>query len=367
MTEVTALDKHPCPACGAQAEWRPADRRLVCPYCGHTAEAPELDPAIAAGAIRELDLAATLSELPDEKRGWQTERRSVRCRSCRAVSVFEPERVGQRCEFCGSPQIVAYDEVEAPIRPESVLPFTVGESAVRESLRRWFRSRWFSPSALGRGALIDTVHGVYVPYWTFDAQARCPWTADAGHYYYTSETYRDSQGKTRTRRVRHVRWVPAAGVIEHFFDDRPVPGTHGVARRLLAGVEPFPFDRLVPYDTRYLSGFTVEHYQVVLVDAAKQAREAMTNDLRAMAARAVPGDTHRNLVIRPDFRGETFKHLLAPLWLLTYDFGPRSFQVVVNGATGKIAGDYPKSAWKITFAVLAALLVVLLFVLVMQG
>lgn len=363
MAEVTALEKHPCPACGAQAEWHPAERRLVCPYCG-TAAAAEIDPG---GAVRELDLAAALRDLPDERRGWQTERRAVRCRSCRAVSVFEAARVGQRCDFCGSPQIVPYEEIKAPIRPESVLPFAVGESAVRESLRRWFRSRWFAPNRLGRAALIDTVHGVYIPYWTFDAHARCPWTAEAGHYHYTTESYRDATGKRRTRRKRHVRWVPAAGVVEHFFDDRPVPGTHGVARHLLAGVEPFPFDRLVPYDTGYLSGFTVEHYQVVLLDAAKEAREGMVRDLRAMCARAVPGDTHRNLEIRPEFSGQTFKHLLVPLWLLTYDFGPRAFQVVVNGMTGEIAGDYPKSAWKIAFAVLAVLVAVILVLFVLQS
>ena len=34
MTEITALDKHACPACGAQAEWNPGKQKLICPYCG---------------------------------------------------------------------------------------------------------------------------------------------------------------------------------------------------------------------------------------------------------------------------------------------------------------------------------------------
>ena len=32
--EIAALDKHACPACGAQAEWNPAKQKLVCPFCG---------------------------------------------------------------------------------------------------------------------------------------------------------------------------------------------------------------------------------------------------------------------------------------------------------------------------------------------
>ena len=48
------------------------------------------------------------------------------------------------------------------------------------------------------------------------------------------------------------------------------------------------------------------------------------------------------------------------MWLLTYNYGPRAFQVVVNGYTGRIAGEYPKSPWKIFFIVLAVLIFVLL-------
>jgi hypothetical protein len=69
----------------------------------------------------------------------------------------------------------------------------------------------------------------------------------------------------------------------------------------------------------------------------------------------VPGDTHRNLQVRSDYSGQTFKHILTPIWLLTYNYGARHFQVVVNGFTGAIAGKYPKSWVKITLAVLAAL------------
>ena len=98
--ELTALEKHACPACGARAEWNPGEQRLICSYCG--TEAPyEID--VQSGAIQEIDLVKTLRELPEQMRGWNVERRAVRCRSCRAVSVFESERVGQNCEFCGSP------------------------------------------------------------------------------------------------------------------------------------------------------------------------------------------------------------------------------------------------------------------------
>jgi hypothetical protein len=361
VADVTALEKYPCAACGAQAEWNPARQLLVCPFCGTSAPFE----VKADGTIVEHDLAKALRDTPEADRGWLTAKRTVKCQSCQAVSVFDPERVGQNCDFCGSPALVAYEEIKAPIRPQSLLPFKVTESHVREQIRRWYASKWLAPNSLKRMALVERVRGVYVPYWTFDAHVVCPWDADAGYYYYTTETYRDNQGRTQTRQVRHVRWQPASGEVRHFFDDEPVPGTKGVSHALLAQVEPFPTAELTPYDTAFLSGFVVEQYQLVLLDASQRSEASMTKQLYEMCAAGIPGDTYRNLNIHPVFSARTFKHILVPVWLLSYTYGNRIWQVVVNGYTGKMAGEYPKSPWKIALLVLLAI-IVLLIVLMSQ-
>jgi hypothetical protein len=364
MSDIAALEKHACAACGAQAEWNPSKQLLVCPFCGTSAPFT-LDKE--SGALVENDLAKALRDLPDEARGWLAEKRTVQCQSCKAVSVFDPERVGQNCQFCGSPSLVDYKEIKAPIRPQGLLPFKVTESQVREQIRKWYASKWLAPGKLKSRALVDQVRGVYIPYWTFDAKAVCPWEAEAGHYYYTTETYRDNQGRTQTRQVQHVRWEPASGLVEHFFDDEPVPGTHGVSNGLLRQVEPFATPELVPYDTAFLSGFIVEHYQVVLLEAAQASQDAMTDKLRQMCAAQIPGDTSRNLVIHPTFSAQTFKHILVPVWLLSYLYGTRLFQVVVNGYSGRMAGQYPKSPWKIAFLVLLAIIAFFIFVMLNQN
>src|SRR4029078_33706 len=103
-----------------------------------------------------------------------------------------------------------------------------------------------------------------------------PCEAGGGHSHSPPEAYRDSRGRSQTRQVRHVRWEPASGVVQHFFDDEPVPGTHGVSHALLREIEPSRTAELVPYDTAFLSGFIVEHYQIVLLDAAQASQNAMT-------------------------------------------------------------------------------------------
>jgi hypothetical protein len=361
--DALAQKKFTCPACGGEAQWNPAKDALVCPFCGTTSPVhAELLPS-GEQVIVEHDLTQALRSIPDDRRGWQVKKISVRCQSCQAISVFDPARVGQRCDFCGSTALVPYEEIKEAFRPESLLPMKVSETQVRDSIRQWYGSRWFAPNRLKRAALTDTVKGLYIPYWTFDAQVHADWQAESGYYYYVTETYREN-GQTKTRQVRKVRWVPSSGHVDHFFDDELIPASRGVQPAMLRRVEPFPTKELVPYQAEYLSGWVVERYQIDLLAAAKDARAGMENQTRQLCASRVPGDTHRNLQVQSHYSQQTFKHVLVPIWLLTYCYGARVFQVVINGYTGSIAGKYPKSWIKITlaiFAVLTAMLILFLF------
>ncbi len=206
--------------------------------------------------------------------------------------MLDPKRQAQNCEFCGSAQLVPYTESKPAFRPESVLPFTVSETGARDGIRAWYGKLWLAPSALKRRALTDTVRGMYLPYWTFDAHVDAAWTAEAGHYYYTTETYSEG-GQTRTRQVQHVRWEPAAGRLQHDFDDDLVCASVGVHPELLRGIEPFPTQALKPYDAGFVAGWIVERYQIDLVAAAQRAarrdgREGPRDVRAAGSGRHVP-------------------------------------------------------------------------------
>jgi len=361
MPEAVAQNKFSCPACGAEATWNPAKKALVCGFCGTTSPADLQLSDSGAEFIQEHDLLAALRALPDSARGWQAEKTQVRCQSCQAISVFDAGRVGQHCDFCGSSALVPYDEIKESIRPESLLEFRVSETQVRESIRKWYGSRWFAPNALKTRAMTDTLHGLYIPYWTFDAQVYAEWTAESGYYYYVSESYTDSNGKRATRQVRKVRWQPSAGSLHHTFDDTLVAASRGIDSELLPKVEPFPTKELKPYNAGFLSGWVVERYQLDLGNAAHLARKRMDAETERRCAGQVPGDTHRNLYVRTDYSAQTFKHILVPVWLLTYAFRGEHFQVVINGYTGAIAGRYPKSWVKIAVVVAIVVAAVVAF------
>jgi hypothetical protein len=371
--EKSARSKYSCVACGGEAIWNPAKQKLLCAFCGTESPMPlekESVPGMQTSDVVEHDLAAALRGMQGEQRGWARTARMIKCQHCQAISVFDAAKQAKSCEFCGASAIVGYDETDDVIRPEGILPIQVSEPQARDLIRGWYGKLWWAPNKLKSRAMTDTAKGMYLPYWTFDAMVDARWQAEAGYHYYETESYYEN-GEQRTRQVQRTRWEHASGSLDHFFDDTLVCGSKGVHESLLRAIEPFPTTEkggkaLRPYDPAYVSGWTVERYQIDLIAAAKKSRERMQNETNALCSDQVPGDTQRNLSVDANFSRQTFKHILAPVWLMSYTYGAKDFQVIINAVTGKLDGEYPKSWIKISLAVLAVI-IVLLVVLSMSG
>jgi hypothetical protein len=118
-----------------------------------------------------------LRGIPDSARGWQATEDVRPLPELSAISVFDADKVGKRCEFCGSSSIVPYEQVKDAFRPESLLPMKISESNARDLIRAWYGRQWLAPNAFRLRALTDTAGAVYLPYWTFDASVHANWTA----------------------------------------------------------------------------------------------------------------------------------------------------------------------------------------------
>ena len=239
------------------------------------------------------------------------------------------------------------------LRPESLIPLEVCRETAERGFERWLRRRWFRPSALKRLERFDAI-GVYVPYWTFDARVHSDWSADAGHYYYVTRTVPVRVGgrlQMRRQRVRKVRWVPAWGARDDLYDDLLVNASRGLPDRLVARLGGFDTRALVPYRPEYLAGWRAEEYQLDLAGGWDRARETILRTQRARCAGDVPGDTHRRLAVDTAIDDVRWKHVLLPVWSLSYAHGKRRYAVLIHGQTGHVTGKAPLSWLKVLMLV----------------
>jgi len=357
------IHRYPCPACGADLLYEPRDGFLSCTYCGHKEAIPT-----SAEEIEERSFQQYLQIKPEQLEVLATNALEVQCQSCGATVTFTPPEVARQCDFCGV-QIVAQAKSADPmLAPEAVLPFRITQQQANSALHQWLQSRWFAPNALKSFAQPDSIHGVYLPFWTYDTNTTSYYTGERGEHYYVNETYyeQDSQGNQveRTRTVQHTRWYSASGTVSRWFDDVLVPATVSLAHDRLEELEPWDLSDLKPYDPAFLSGFKAQRYQVDLAKGFERVKEVTAVVIQSDVRQDIGGDEQRVHDVATHYSGITFKHLLLPVYAGAYRFNQKIYQIVINGRTGEIQGDRPYSFWKIALFVMLILFILLIILLV---
>ena len=351
------VHRYPCAACGAILVFEPKDGLLSCPYCGHKEQIPQ-----SAEQVQERSFEQYLKPRTDQLRVLAEGALEVQCSSCGATVTFVPPEVARECDFCGAKIVAQPKSADPTVAPEGVLPFRIPQPQATLNVKQWISSRWFAPNALQKFATPEAIDGVYLPFWTYDANTMSYYVGQRGDYYYVTETYTetDSQGntQTKTRQVRHTRWSPASGSVTRWFDDILIPGSKSLPQNRLNALEPWDLDEMKTYEPAYLSGFKAQRYQVELGEGFEQAKGIAARVIEGDVRGDIGGDEQMISEIKTHYSAITFKHILLPVYAGAYRLNQKVFQVVVNGRTGEVQGDRPYSFWKIALLVLFILLVI---------
>lgn len=353
--QATTQEDHrfPCANCGADLRFDPSGSdgadRLICDHCGNT---EEINPARTP--LRELDFERALqATLPAQE---MEVTRVSQCPNCGAQVELGDTDHAAECPFCATPVVTDTGE-HRQIKPRGVLPFALDERTARGAMTEWLGALWFAPNGLKEYARKGrAMSGIYVPYWTFDADTRSRYTGERGTVYYETITVmRD--GKRSRQKVARVRWQPVRGRVARFFDDVLVLASKSLPKKYTDALEPWDLSALEPYAPEYLAGFRAEGYAVELEEGYQEARAHMARVIERDVRFDIGGDRQRVHSVSTDVSDVTFKHILLPVWLAAYKYRGRSYRFVVNGRTGRVQGERPYSAWKIFFALLLAVLV----------
>jgi hypothetical protein len=109
-----------------------------------------------------------------------------------------------------------------------------------------------------------------------------------------------------------------------------------------------------------VSGFRAEAYQVGLREGFPVAKETIDANIYSLVRRDIGGDTQRVHQVSTRYSDVKFKHVLLPVWMSAYRFNNKTYRFLVNGQTGEVAGESPLSWQKVTFLVIAILILLVL-------
>ena len=318
--------RYVCPKCAGKMVFDPQKRQLTCVACGNHLYEYQ---AIQQGALVPVVEQDFIAALPTAKaHRWELPaERVLKCEGCGATFALPPLQISGACPYCGSAHVVetVTDEL---IQPEGVLPFQFDADAALKHIRVWLDQQRFRPGDLDERAGIARPRGVYLPFWTFDLGGQMNWNALVA----------EQQG-------RDTKWVARDGFHLVYHDDLLVPGTHSLRNDLLNVMSDFDTKALVPYALDLLADWPVEVYQISMSDASLVARQIALNQAREHTlSHSLAGERVRDL--RFNTMGmiiETYKLALLPVWVTNYRYKDNRYPLLVNGQTGTIGGDVPRS------------------------
>ncbi len=344
-----------CTNCGSKLTFAPGTDSLKCPSCG-TMNSIEVDENERIESTQEIDFLEFLKN--SNNTAPKTEILTVKCDGCGAETSFNPSIVSDECDFCGSPLTTKEGHKSSIIAPKAMLPFKIQDKEGLDKYKTWLNKLWFAPSKLKTYARqAEKLSGIYIPYWTFDSDTKSDYTGERGDNYQDTETYTENN-ETKTRTVTKTRWSSAWGSVRRFFDDVLVPASKSLPIKHVNNLEPWDLTNLVPYDTKYLSGFKSESYQMSLEDGFKEAKIKMEEVIRQDVRKDIGGDSQKIHTLSTRYDNITFKHILLPIWISAYRYNDKVYRFMINGRTGEVQGERPWSVIKITLAILAVLAVI---------
>ena len=129
---------------------------------------------------------------------------------------------------------------------------------------------------------------------------------------------------------------------------------------IIEKIFPFELEKVINYNNDLVVGWESEIYNIDVKDGYGIADQKMDVEIKEQARREVGGDTQRFVRVHSQKWGQTFKHIVLPLWICSYRYNDKVYQFVVNGQTGKIAGNKPLSWIKVTIAVVLVLAIIAL-------
>lgn len=340
-----------CPQCGGTMDFDPKTGGLKCPYCNYEEKIAETKAD--AGTADELDFSKAEETA---NCNWGVETKTVICKMCGGESVYDALQIAGQCPYCGSNQVME-EKGKNTLAPGGVCVFKIDKNTAAANFKKWLGKRFFCPKIVKETAEADKFQGLYLPYWTFDTDTVTNYSARYG----IDRRRRKSDGSTEIV----TDWHPTHGTHRQFIDDELVNASTQHDRSLMAGLEPFNTKDNVAYKPEYIAGFASERYAVGLKEGWEKAKASIYSKLRNTIRNRIRtekrADRVDNLNTNTVYNNITYKYLLLPIWISSFRYGDKTYQFMVNGQTGKVAGRTPIDKLKVALTIGAGVLLVILY------
>lgn len=332
-----------CENCGSDMVFDPATGKMLCRNCGsrqwlYKDYKKDLKP------IYEKDIDEIKNEAVHHD--WMLEEDTAICKNCGGEVSFRVSDNTVVCPYCDS-NLVVKDLERKTLRPDGVVPFRLSEKDARGAFHQRVNRNFLCPREVKRIVKKENFQGIYLPCWTFDVET----------YITCTGTYTDKKHKKNK-----VHFNESG---KKFVNDRITVATDKYELEYIRDVYPYKTERNRPYKDEYVAGFISGKYTIAIEKSWRDEKLRIEEDLKKQVTKEIKikyGE-YKNIEIDEidiTYGNPKYKYLLIPVWLSEFEYKGRTYEIIVNGESGKVAGELPISNRNRNIAIALAILVILL-------
>lgn len=336
------IKEYKCPNCGGAVKFDSSIQKMKCPYCGTEFEIAALEDyqkELEGAAKDDFDWNAKEAgktweegELDDLSQGS--------CPSCGAELLGGANTVATVCPCCGNAQIVER-RLEGLLKPDYVIPFKLEKKAATDALKNFYEGKRLLPDLFKEENRVNSIQGMYVPFWLFDARAH-------GRIRYRASRIHAWSDRNYDYSKTDFYSVVRDGSLD--FARVPVDGSEKMDDSYMDSVEPFDYSQIKDFEKPFLAGYTAEKYDVDAETSKARAGLRIKTTLEREFAGSVMGYAS----VTPESSALSVEsgkvsYALFPVWILNTKYQKENYLFLMNGQSGRLIGRLPADpgkSWK---------------------
>ena len=328
-----------CLGCGGDLVFSGNHQVLLCKNCART---QNFD---VKKNITKIDYANNLEG--DVK---NNKPKTTNCKNCGAKLEIKNREITKTCPYCSSNFVLDKSEIVG-LKPNNIIPFAFSKEKAIEYYKKNVKHKWFLPNKFKKNPNIDHVNGTYISCFSFDSDTSSKYS---GALSINHTEFRDGKSYTRTE-TRFIK-----GTKDLNFKNFLVESSALTNQVAFDEIKPFIIDddSCFEYNENFLRGYEVESYDNSLQNCKNISEQLMKVEIKNNILSKYSYSYVQYFNLTTTFENNKFSYILLPIYFINFNYKNKNYKTYLNGQTGKIGNDLPKSKVKITFAVLLGILFV---------
>ena len=330
-----------CLGCGGELKFSPQNQALICANCGRIHKFETKHNVLKFDYNNENLKQSNQSKVA----------KSTNCSNCGAsLNVLEKE-ITKTCPYCSSNFVLDKSEIIG-LKPNNIIPFTFSKEKAIEYYKKNVKHKWFLPNKFKKNPNVDNVTGTYISCFSFDSDTFSKYN---GALSIDHTHYRDGKSYTTTE-TKYIKGTKSLN-----FEDFLVESSSLTNQGSFEEIKPYVVssDTCFEYDENFLRGYSVESYDNDIENCKKISEELMKVQIKNNILSGYHYSRVQYFNLTTTFDNNKYSYILLPIYFINFNYKNKTYRTYLNGQTGKIGNDLPKSKVKIAFAVLLGILFVI--------